>query len=163
MSTKECPSCGAEVPTSASRCKECFHDFTEVPARRGLLAGPLILLASFAMMAVVGALTLFIIASRPVEERILVDEDTRSVVWTRKYRTGVETDRLMWDQILKLEYVIKASGGFEIVAIEVDGSRHVIHEDLRPLKSEATHYAKVMEKPLEEVDNTSGFHKLDEG
>ncbi len=161
MSMKDCPQCGAEVPSSASRCKECFHDFNEIKPKRGLLAGPLILLASFAAMAVVGAVTLFVIVSRPVEERILVDEDTRSVVWTRKYRTGIETDRLMWDQILKLEYVVKASGGFEVVALDVDGDRHLIQEDLRPLKSEATHYSKLMEKPLEEVDHTSGFHKME--
>ena len=125
-------------------------------------AGPLMLLGSVAAMAVVGAITLAVIVSRPVEERILVDEDTRSVVWTRKFRTGLETDRLMFEDVLKLEYVIKANGTFEVVAVTVDGDRKVIHEDRRPLKSEATHYAKLMEKPLEEVDNTSGFHKMGE-
>ena len=33
MSTKTCPSCGADVPEAAPRCKHCFHDFTEVPQR----------------------------------------------------------------------------------------------------------------------------------
>ncbi len=161
MSTKECPSCGADVPVSATRCKECFHDFSEQP-RRMSWAGPIMLLASVAAMAVVGTITLAVIVSQPVEERILVDEDTRSVVWTRKFRTGVETDRLMFDDVIKLEYVIKANGNFEVVAVSVDGDRKVIQEDRRPLKSEATRYSQLMEKPLEEVDNTSGFHKMGE-
>ncbi len=161
MSTKECPSCGVDVPASASRCKECFHDFTEEPPRRSW-AGPLMLLASLAGMAVVGALTLLFIVSAPVEERILVDEDTQSVVWTRKFRTGVETDRLKFADIVKLEYVIKSSGGFEVAALTVDGGRRVIQEDRRPLRSEAAQYSELMQKPLEEVDKTRGFHKMGE-
>lgn len=160
MSTKDCPSCGADVPSSATRCKECFHDFSEQP--RGMSwTGPLMLLGSVAAMAVVGTITLGVIVSQPVEERILVDEDTRSVVWTRKFRTGLETDRLMFEDVIKLEYVIKSNGTFEVRAVTVDGDRKIIHEDRRPLKSEATRYAQLMDKPLEEVDNTSGFHKMD--
>jgi dihydropyrimidinase len=31
VATKTCPSCDAEVPAAALRCKYCFHDFTEAP------------------------------------------------------------------------------------------------------------------------------------
>ncbi len=160
MSMKECPSCGMDVPVSANRCKECFHDFNEAPPKRSW-AGPLMLLASLAGMAVVGALTLLFIVSAPVEERILVDEDTQSVVWTRKFRTGIETDRLKFADIDKLEYVIQSSGGFEIVALTSGGDRKVIQEGRRPLRSEAAQYSELMNKPLEEVDETRGFHKMD--
>lgn len=158
MSMKECPSCGTMVPVSASRCKDCFHDFAEAPPRRSV-AGPLIMLASFAAMAVVGALTFWWIASSPIEEKILVDGESQSVVWTRKYRSGVETDRLAFTDIARIEYVTKASGGFEVVAVTHTGDRKLISEDVRPIKSTADQYAQLMEKPLEEVDLTRGFHQ----
>jgi len=151
MSTKECPSCGAEVPAAATRCKECFHDFTaEPPKGRGLLVA-LAVLASVAAMAVVGSVVLFVVFMQPVEERILVDEDTQSVVWTTKYRTGIETDRLMFTDIVKLEHHGRGDV-FQVVAVTTDGERKVIHEDHRPLDTEARYYARLMNKPLEEPD-----------
>ena len=88
---KECPSCGASVPRSANLCKHCFHDFTDdaVPTRSG---GPIFLLGAVAAMAILGAVTFGYVASQPIEERILVDQDTRSVVWTRQYRSGIQTE-----------------------------------------------------------------------
>ncbi len=159
MRTKDCPSCGEEVPTVAYRCKHCFHDF-DAPKTSGSWAGPIALLVSFAAMAVVGAVTLFVIVSRPIEERILVDQDTRSVIWTTQYRTGITTDRLMWSDILKLEYVTQSSGTFAIKALTTDGSRRTIHEGPSPLTSEANQYAQLMDKELVIVDETTGFHKM---
>ena len=158
MSYKICPSCGSEVPEAATRCKQCFHDFSLPTATRAKRTGPIAVLASVAAMAVVGALILMYVVSRPVEERVLVDQDTRSVVWTRKFRGSIETDRLRFDEITKLEYVRTADGGFEIAAIATDGTRHVIQEDPEnDLRGEATAYAKLMDKPLAEVDNTTRF------
>ena len=114
MSTKECPSCGTIVPESAARCKECFHDFTEDEPQSRSSSGILMVLGAFAAMAVVGSGVLWYITSTPTEERILVDQDTRSVVWTRKYRSGIETDRLRFDDVIRLEYVLKATGHYEI-------------------------------------------------
>ena len=82
MSTKDCPSCGAEVPASATRCKECFHDFTEDGRRGFSFLGPLIALGALAGMALIGALVLLVIFMQPVEHHTLVDESTRSIVWT---------------------------------------------------------------------------------
>ena len=51
-------------------------------------------------------------------------------------------------------------GNFQVIAIKLDGSVKVIQESVdRPLRSDAEHYAAVMEKPYENVDNTKGFHK----
>ena len=162
MNTKECPSCGTDVPVSATRCKTCFHDFTEdEEIKRSGMSGPLALLGAFAAMAVVGALTFWMISSQPLDQRIFVDGDTQSVVWTTKYRTGVETERLAFNDVVKLEYVMRANGGFAVQAVTVQGDRKVIHEDERPLRTEATRYAKLMDKDLEEVDNTRGFHKME--
>ncbi|MEQ1505890.1 MAG: hypothetical protein ABMB14_26885 [Myxococcota bacterium] len=151
MSTKECPSCGAEVPGSATRCKQCFHDFTEAPEKTFSLAGPLIVLASLAAMAVVGSLVLLFIFVQPVEQHTLVDASTRSIVWTTKYRTGIQTDRLMFDQVAKVEHS-GASGTFQVIAITTDGERKVISEGDSPLDSEGRAYASMMDKPFEDVD-----------
>jgi hypothetical protein len=148
------------VPTAASRCKHCFHDFdAEEIAKKGL-SGPVLLLMSAAAMAVLAATVLGVVVSWPIEERILVDQDTQSVVWTKKFRTRVETDRLAWNQITKLEYVISQNGSFSIDAIDMNGERHTIQSGKSPLSSEADKYSQIMEKPLEEVDNTRGFHKM---
>lgn len=156
---KECPSCGTMVPASADRCKECFHDFNEAPARSA--GGPIFLLGSVAAMAVVAAGVLWYVTGNPIEEKILVDEETHSVIWTRRYRSGVETERLKWTDVAKLEYVVLASGSFEIAAVGLTGERYIIQESPNPLKTEADHYAQMMEKPLDIVDNTRGFHKMD--
>jgi hypothetical protein len=64
----------------------------------------------------------------------------------------------MFDEISKLEYVRTSDGGFEVAAIAMDGTRHVILQDPEhDLRSEATAYARLMEKPLAEVDNTTRF------
>jgi len=161
MSTKECPSCGTMVPESATRCKSCFHDFDEDEVKQSFnWAGPLALLGAFAAMALIGSGTLYYIVSQPIEEKILVDESQSAVIWTRQYRTGPQTERVRFSDISKLEYVVRSNGGFEIAAITNAGSRHIIHEGKAPLKSEAAHYAQVMEKPLEEIDKTGGFHKM---
>lgn len=158
MSMKDCPSCGESVPVAASRCKNCFHDFgASKPSRLG---GPVALLAAFAAMAVVGAGTFMLIAGQPLDQSILVDGDTQSVVWTTRMRSGVQSDRLAFADVVRLEYVTKASGGFEIVAVSVDGERKIIQEGRSPLKSEATQYARLMDKPLKEVNNTRGFHTM---
>jgi len=158
--TKTCPSCAAEVPVSADRCKECFHDFTE-PPRRNL--GPIALLGAFAAMAVFGALTFWYLSSRPLDTHILVNDGTRSIEWVTQYRSGPRTERLRWDDISRLEHVTLPNGDFEIAAITTTGDRVVFEESAeRPLKMTAEHYAALMDKPLDDVDKTRGFHKLRE-
>jgi hypothetical protein len=157
---KDCPSCGAEVPTSATRCKECFHDFAAAPPAR--TGGPIFLLAAFAAMAIVGSVVLWFVVSSPIEELILVDQESQSVIWTKRYRDTIETERLKWLDIAKLEYVINQRGDFDIIAVTLDGERKIIQNDTSPLQSEAVQYAELMDKPLDIVDNTRGFHKLED-
>ena len=156
---KDCPSCGLSVPKTASRCKDCFHDFEEAPTRAN--GGPIFLLIATATMALLGSGTLLYVTSYPIEERILVDQETQSVIWTRQYRTGIDTNRVRWTEIAKLEYVVSPNSN-EIVAVGNDGGRHVIQESTNALRSEASRYAELMDKPLEQVDNTHGFRKLED-
>lgn len=153
---KECPSCHTEVPTSAKRCKECFHDFDEVPVGRSW-AGPVALLVSLAGMVMVALLTLVWIVMQPQDQHTFVDQGTQSIVWTRTYVTGTTTDRLDFKDVARLEYVQYASGTYEIAAVTVNGDRKVIQDGESPLKGDAEKYAKLMDKQLTEIDNTRGF------
>lgn len=159
MSTKDCPSCGAVVPASATRCKECFHDFTEDDLPSRSRSGPIMVLATVAAMATVGAGTLWYIVSQPIEEKISVQQETQSVVKVRKYRNRVESEQLRFADIVKLEYVLNTGGSHQVIAVTSDGDREVIHSGKSSLRKEAQRYAQLMDKPLEEVDNTRGFHK----
>jgi len=155
VATKICPECGAEVPTSAARCKECFHDFGE---QRRPRAGPIVLLGAFAAMSLIAALTFWYISLRPLDQRILVDESTQAVIFTTHYRSGPRTDRLEWDDIASLEHLTTQGGKHRIVAMTLSGDRVVIqYSNDRPLRSDAEHYAQVMDKPLQFIDNTTGF------
>ena len=148
---KTCPSCGAEVPSSAARCKDCFHDFT---AQQGRNWGPIMLLGTIAGMTLIAAVAFFIVALGPTDQLILVDEETKSVVITTQYRQGPSTERIPFSDIVKLEHVSEG-GTYSIVAITTDADRKVIMQGTKePLYLEAERYAKVMEKPLERVGET---------
>lgn len=150
MSARECPSCGAQVPASATRCKECFHDL-EADKSSVPWMGPLIVLGSVASMAVAAATVLWYVNAQPIEVRTIVDEETRSVVWTTKYRSSIETDRVMFDQVAKVEHT-GTGGTFQVVAVTTDGQRKVISEADHNLDSEGRKYAEMMAKPYEDID-----------
>jgi hypothetical protein len=153
---KDCPSCGAEVPQSAKRCKHCFHDFDEAPKGTNW-AGPIALLVSFAAMIVVALLVLFWIVSQPQEQKILVDQGSQSIIWTATYVDGPRTNRLPFSEIARVEYVSHASGGYEIAAVTTSGERKVIQESSTPINGEAKKYAELIGQELTEIDNTRGF------
>lgn len=154
---KVCPSCGAEVPKVAKRCKDCFHDFVDKPGGGMGWAGPIALLVALAGMVVVANITLLWIVSRPQDQHIQIDQDSRSIVWTHTYVTGTTSDRMLFDEILKLEYVMHASGGYEIAAVDKQGDRKVVVASESPLGSEAQTYSRVIGKELITIDNTRGF------
>ncbi len=158
MTTKTCPSCGTEVPESAQRCKQCFHDFNEATPLSRRLVGPLILLAAFAGMAVVAVIALAVILSYPTEQKILVDEATQSIVTITQYRTRRVTDRVRWDEVERLEHV-ERMGEYEIRAIGKDGLATTIERSEQPLEGAAENYASLMGKPLSKISELSGSKK----
>jgi hypothetical protein len=151
---KTCPSCGTDVPSAAARCKECFHDFTAVKKRS---AAPVLFLGLLATMAIIGALTLGIIVSWPTDQKILVEEESHSIVFIRKYRTGERTERIPFSEIAALEHVIEQNGEYKSVALRMDGSRIMLSKSKKSLKGDTERNARVMDKPWTEVDNTTGF------
>ncbi len=160
MSMKSCPSCHMDVPAAASRCKHCFHDFTEPPPKRsnGLVG----LLALVALMAVIGAGTLWFVQERQATEKIVVDEETHSVIFTKKKASGTETDRVGFDDVAKVELLMGGSEAtWEVALITVDGERRTISlSDDTSLKGYAQHVASVMDKPLVEKSEARGFGDL---
>ncbi len=151
MSTKTCPSCGADVPVAATRCKECFHDFSAEGPKSINWVGPLFVLGVVALMAVVASSVLAFVFVQPLEQHVLVDSETRSIVWTTKYRTGVTTDRLLFDQVASLE-LASEGGDFVLTAVTTAGDRKEVTRSEESLDGTARSYAKIMDRPLVEQD-----------
>lgn len=154
MDTKNCPSCGAEVPASASRCRHCFHDFTAAPPRRS--GGMLALLGAIAGMSVVGVVTFWWLSQQPTDTQILVDGSSRTVQWVQQFQDGrLATDRVSFDEVVKVEYRIGRMGDNEISVILGNAERKVVESKRNQgLQLKAEEYARVIGKPLEVRDET---------
>ena len=157
MDSKTCPSCNADVPVEAARCKHCFHDFSEVPKKKG---NPMVaLLAFILLLCVVGGGTFYFIGQRSASERTVVDPETQSIVFTKKFANHTETDRVAFADIAKIEHIFGGSHAtFEVVAIATDGTRHTIKESNdATLIGDAEQMANIMKKPLEDIRKIQGF------
>lgn len=155
MATKSCPSCMAEVPVEAFRCKHCFHDFHAAPKKRG---GPIILLAFFAVMLAGGGGVMAWIHETRAQETSLVDDETKSIIFTRKSASGVETERIAFDRVKQVEYVIGGDNAmFEIVAVTLDDGRYSIKYSEKQIKGDAQQIARLMKKDLVEVQKLKTF------
>jgi hypothetical protein len=157
VSTKTCPSCAEVVPAEATRCKHCFHDFGEAEGKKGLrMAG---LLAFVLSLLVVGAAALSYVYYFNEATNVVVDEETRSIVITRKSASATRTERIAFDTIQKVEHVMGGGdAAFEVVAVLLDGRRYVLKaSNDQPILGDAEHFAAVMEKPIEEVGHVPGM------
>ncbi len=160
MEMKPCPSCGTEVPAVANRCKVCFHDFKSAPERNG---SPIAILAALALAIVVAGGAFWYLSQMPTDKRILVDQETQTIQWITQYSGNrLKTDRVKFDEITKLEHVVSSDGAYQILALTSDGERKVVEEDRSAsLALKAQKYARIMNKPLENKDETFGFMKQD--
>ncbi len=151
MATKTCPSCGAEVPVVAARCKSCFFDFNEEPPAKSNGAMGLLLL--FAAMGAVGLTVFWYLSTQVATERVVVDEETETIIITRTSSTKKEATRVAFKDVEKIEYLLGGDAGtYSIIAVGNDGERHIIQaSDDSPLQGRAQHVAKTMKKPLDEV------------
>lgn len=156
MATKDCPSCAATVPVEAFRCKHCFHDFDEKPKKN---TGPVVLLGFVAAMAVIGAGTFWWVFNNQSQERIVVDAETQSIVITKTSGSGVDSTRVAFSDVEKVEHVMGgADATFEVVAVTLTGGRFTVQQSNdAPLRGNAEHIASVIGKPLVEVKNIKGF------
>jgi hypothetical protein len=151
MATKTCPSCDADVPVVATRCKSCFFDFNEKPPAKSNGAMGLLLL--FAAMGAVGLGVFWYLSTQVATERVVVDEETQTIIITRKSSTKTEATRVAFGDVEKIEYLLGGGAGtYSITAVGKGGERHLIQaSDDSPLQARAQHIAKTMKKPLDEV------------
>lgn len=154
METKNCPSCGADVPAVANRCRHCFHDFTVKPTPRGRGAASIV--AVLAGMAVLSALTFWWMSQQPTDTRILVDGGSRTIQWVQQFEDGdLKTDRVAFDDVARVEYRVSGMGDSEIAVVLANGDRKVIETRRNQnLQLKAEEYAKLIGKPLELNDET---------
>jgi hypothetical protein len=157
MSMISCPTCGEMVPTVATRCKHCFHDFTEEPVKQK--NGFLGLLGLITAMVMVGTGVMWYIHTQMAAERIIVDEETQSIVITRTSAAKTEATVVPFDKIAKVEYVLGGEDSlYEVVAVTHDGERHVIQASQdTPLDGKAEYVANAMDKPFAKVSNLATF------
>ena len=146
MASRHCPQCGTEAPASAQRCKQCFHEY----GGRSLSFGPVIVLGVVAVMTFVAAAAFLVAGMGPVDERVLVSSETKSIVIATKFSGGPETQRIPFGNVAKLEHS-QVTEGYEIVAVTSSGERHVIHSAHEPLYMEAERYSSMIGKPYERI------------
>ena len=151
--TIECPSCGTEVPEYAKVCKACFHPFREAPSgAKRLLPHLLLLLGTVASMVVIAIATLLWIVNQPRDQQVFVDESAHSVTWTRTYSTGNVSERLLFDDIARVEHVKHSEASYEVAVVSHDGTRHVIQSGGGSLVGEAEKYARMMDRDVMHLD-----------
>ena len=157
MATKSCPSCGEEVPVVATRCKSCFYDFNEQPEAES--SGMLGILGLLATMAVIGMGVFWYLHTQVAAERVVVEEETQSIIITRKSAAKTEATRVPFSEVTRVEYVLGGDTAlYEIVAVGINGDRYVVQaSNDKPLDGRAEHVARTMEKPFERVRNVKTF------
>ena len=122
LSTKECSSCLADVPSAALRCKHCFHDFSVKVDHR---PGPMIMLWSLAIMSVLGAVVMAFVVKSSISVQYVVDVSTQKImVKTTTLTGGEQASSIPFDEIVSVEYI---EGGdyryYEVVAMTKDDDR----------------------------------------
>lgn len=165
MATKTCPSCGADVPVVASRCKHCFFDFTADTAESKKSNAIVGLLGFIFVLLLIGAGTAYSLAGSQKAEKVIIDQETKSIIYTRTSATGTETERVNFDQIEKVKHIIGGEDAmYEVIAVGRDGKDYRLK--LSPdqnLNGDGAHLAKIMNKPFEEISTIPGKETITSG
>ena len=138
MLTKECPSCLADVPTTAFRCKHCFHDFNVKPSNK---SGGIAVLWSVTIMSVIGAVSMALVVQKSLEAQYFVDKSTENIhAITTTMTGGTESSTIPFADIESIEFV---TGGdemfYEVFATTTDDERLMLQSsDERNLRAFAT-------------------------
>ena len=110
-------------------------------------------------MALVGMGVFYYLHTQVAAERVVVEEETQTIIITRKSAAKTEATRIDFADITRVEYVLGGeTATYEIVAVTTDGSRYVVKaSDDTPLDGHAEQVARTVEKPLEQVKNVRTF------
>jgi len=158
LQTKTCPSCGAEVPSAAARCKHCFYDFAAEGAQSKSSNALIGLLSFILVLLLIGLGTSYYLLGYQKAEKVIVDQETKSVVYTRTSSEGTETERVPFALIQKVEHVIGGDKAmYKVVAMGSNGKEYLLKMSTSDsLAGDAAHMAAVMGKPYEEVNHIPG-------
>lgn len=129
--TMDCPQCGEEILSSASKCRHCFADLTPEDTRgqRRTIIGLLLFLVIIVAIGIIG---LRIAKGTPSLANVTIDEgaDRIVMVWT-SYDKEPETMEIPFGEITEVEYVAGSSllGGhyWSVSVITTDGEKHEIN------------------------------------
>ncbi len=151
MSTKVCPNCGTEVPQIANLCKSCFHDFKAIPKTTKSPLFPIVLLALGC--AIVSAVAFGYMQDQNKTFKISIDKETQSIVFTTRYATRTEADRVYFKDVASVEYVSNTRPRpFEVDVLTVAGKRYVFKQGDEPLDLQAHQLADEIGRPYTEHD-----------
>jgi hypothetical protein len=126
MQTKTCPSCMEDVPTVASRCKHCFHDFHEAPPKKkNGLFGLMLLLAA---MGMTGAGFIYVSNTQIVAQaETKLDSETQQIVITHISKEERKVTKVAYGDVSRVEYVLGGDDYLhEVVIVTNTGERHLI-------------------------------------
>lgn len=145
MQTKTCPGCQEEVPTTAARCKSCFHDFNAVPEKKS--SGLLTLLVLLSAMGVIGGGVFWWVSTRATECKVDISQERKSVTWVCQYVDGPRADRVVrFDNIQKVLYSAGGQGelAYVVSICEKSGDCHLVDNSRRPLDGKAAQIASLV-------------------
>lgn len=158
MATKTCPSCGADVPTAAARCKHCFFDFSAEHAEAKKSSAVVGLLGFIFVLTLIGLGTATFLLEYQKAEKVIVDEETKSIVYTRTSASGTKTERVTFDKVAKVQHVIGGDDAmYTVIAVGQDGKDYLLKlSTSESLAGDAAHMAALMDKPYEEINHVPG-------
>lgn len=156
---QDCPSCGNEIPVSATRCKHCFHDLTEHETQKG---------SSGALMGVIVMLLVFIVVGGWMYQSVFNKSQLGNVTVDPKEQRVVlvytalgeepTTRQIPFEDVASVEmqagaYLIGGSH-YEVYLILRDGEKVLVNKSTDgTLEDYANNIAKHTNKSLTIINN----------
>lgn len=155
---QDCPSCGNEIPVSATRCKYCFHDLTEDKESRkvgGVLVGVLLLALIF---VAAGFWTYNSVFDQSQLGNVTIDPKERRVVLVYTSLGKEPTTRqIPFDKVSSVEMLasqnLLAGNQYEVFLVLGDGEKVKINSGGESLEDYANTVAKHTSKSLTIINN----------
>ena len=156
---QDCPSCGNEIPVTATRCKHCFHDLSAADAPKkssGAIVGVIVLLLVF---VVVGGWMYQAVFTQDQLGNVTIDPKEQRVVLVY---TGLgkepTTRQVSFDDVVSVEmqagqYLIGGSH-YEVYLVLRDGEKVLVNKSTdATLEDYANTVAKHTNKSLTIINN----------